>query len=107
MTLLTWLTYIAAAVLEVGGDALIRRGLRGGGYALVVAGFAVLGIYGLVVNLVKWDFARLLGAYVAFFAVVSVLVGAVFFKETVSAPTWLGLALIVAGGLVIQFGQAR
>jgi small multidrug resistance family-3 protein len=41
---------------------------------------------------------------VAFFALVSVLGGLLIFRETVPASTWLGLALIVVGGLVIQFG---
>ena len=99
-----WLVFIAAAILEVGGDALIRKGLRGSGLALIVAGFAVLGCYGLVVNIVRWDFSRLLGVYVAVFAVISVLAGRVVFRESVPVSTWIGLAVIVAGGLIIQFG---
>jgi small multidrug resistance family-3 protein len=54
---------------------------------------------------VKWDFSKLLGVYVAFFAVVSVLCGLLAFKEAVPISTWLGLGLIVTGGLVIQFGR--
>ena len=99
-----WLVFIAAAILEVGGDALIRKGLRGSGLALIVAGFAALGCYGLVVNIVRWDFSRLLGVYVAVFAVISVLAGRVLFRENVPVSTWIGLAVIVAGGLIIQFG---
>jgi drug/metabolite transporter superfamily protein YnfA len=99
-----WLVFIAAAILEVGGDALIRKGLRGSDLALIVAGFVALGCYGLVVNIVRWDFSRLLGVYVAVFAVISVLVGRVFFRESVPISTWIGLAVIVAGGLIIQFG---
>jgi len=99
-----WLVFIAAAILEVGGDALIRKGLRGSGLALIVAGFVVLGCYGLVVNIVRWDFSRLLGVYVAVFAVISVLAGRVVFRENVPISTWVGLAVIVAGGLIIQFG---
>ena len=104
MTITAWLIFIAAALLEVGGDALIRRGLRGAGLAFVVAGFFVLGCYGLVVNSVKWDFSRLIGVYVGFFALVSVLVGRIAFKETVPLSTWVGLALIITGGMVIQLG---
>ena len=95
---------LIAAVPEVGGDAVIRRGLRGGGLALVVAGFVVLGCYGIVVNLVPWEFSRLLGVYVGVFAAASVLCGRFVFGESVPASTWLGLALVIAGGLVIQFG---
>jgi small multidrug resistance family-3 protein len=105
MNFLAGLILIAAAVLEVGGDAVIRLGLRTGSPAVIVAGGVALGGYGLVVNLVKWDFSRLLGVYVAVFAVVSVLTGRFLFKEVVPLSTWLGLAVIVAGGLVIQLGQ--
>jgi small multidrug resistance family-3 protein len=59
-----------------------------------------------MVNSVKWDFSKLLGVYVAFFATVSVLCGLLAFKETVPISTWLGLGLIIIGGLVIQFGHA-
>jgi len=106
MTLLIWLAFVAAAILEVGGDALIRKGLRGSGWAVIAAGCVVLACYGLMVNTVKWDFSKLLGVYVAVFAVVSVLCGLLAFKETVPISTWLGLGLIIIGGLVIQFGHA-
>ncbi|MGO8749718.1 MAG: hypothetical protein ACLQNE_27495 [Thermoguttaceae bacterium] len=104
MTPLIWVAFVAAAVLEVGGDALIRKGLRGSGWAFIATGCVVLACYGLMVNTVKWDFSKLLGVYVAVFAVVSVLCGLLAFKETVPTSTWLGLGIIVAGGLVIQFG---
>jgi len=105
MNVIAWLTFIAAALLEVGGDAAVRRGLRGSGMAFIIAGFVVLGCYGLVVNSVKWDFSKLIGVYVGFFALVSVLVGRIAFKESVPATTWIGLVLIIVGGMVIQFGQ--
>jgi len=105
MNIVAWLIFLIAALCEVGGDATIRRGLRGSGIGFVVAGFVALGCYGLVVNSVKWDFSRLIGVYVGFFALVSVLTGRLVFKDVVPLSTWLGLALIIAGGLVIQFGQ--
>ena len=98
--------FVAAAVLEVGGDALIRKGLRGSGAALVAVGFAVLGSYGVVVNLLKIDFSRLLGAYVGIFAVVSVVFGQAVFDEHVPASTWLGLLVIVLGSVIIHVGRA-
>jgi len=103
-TVVIWVIFILAAALEVGGDALIRHGLRTRGFLLIAAGFLVLGAYGLMVNLVRWDFSRLLGVYVAVFAVISILSGRFLFKEAIPASTWSGLALIVLGGLVIQFG---
>ena len=63
MTLLIWLAFVAAAILEVGGDALIRKGLRGSGWAMIAAGCVTLAFYGLMVNTVKWDFSKLLGVY--------------------------------------------
>lgn len=105
MTLLAWVIFIAAAILEVGGDAVIRRGLRGGIVWFVILGFVTLGCYGVVVNTVKWDFSRLLGVYVAVFAVVSVLTGRFIFRESVPPTTWVGLAIIVVGGAVIQAGH--
>jgi len=103
--LLTFGVLIAAAALEVGGDALIRMGLRGRGIALVAVGFAVLGSYGIVVNLLRVDFSRLLGAYVGVFAAVSVVAGLVLFGDRVPASTWAGLALILGGSLVIHLGH--
>ena len=105
MTFFAWFVFIAAAILEVGGDAIIRKGLRGSIVWYIILGFLVLGSYGVVVNTVKWDFSRLLGVYVAVFAVVSVLTGRLLFKETVPPSTWIGLVIIVIGGVVIQAGH--
>ncbi len=55
--------------------------------------------------MVKWDFSKLLGVYVAIFAMVSILCGRFVFKENVPTSTWLGLAVILVGGLIIQFGH--
>jgi drug/metabolite transporter superfamily protein YnfA len=107
MKIFPWLFFAIAALLEVGGDAAIRRGLRGGGLLFILAGFIALGSYGVVVNSVKWDFSRLLGVYVAFFALVSVLCGRYLFRDSVAASTWVGLSLVIAGGLVIQFGHPQ
>ena|ERR1700722_209140 len=103
--LIAWLIFLAAAVLEVGGDAVIRKGLRGSGWIYVATGCLMLATYGVVVNLVKWDFSKLLGVYVAVFAAVSVLAGRFLFEEDVALTTWVGVGMIVLGGLVIQFGQ--
>jgi drug/metabolite transporter superfamily protein YnfA len=105
MTISTFLIFIAAAALEVGGDALIFKGIRGRGFALIAVGCAVLSCYGLVVNLVKWDFSKLLGVYVAVFAFLSVLTGRFVLKDEVPLSTWMGLGLIVVGGVVIQCGK--
>ena len=82
-----WLIFVVAALLEVGGDAVMRRGLRGRSLLFVVAGAVTLAGYGLVVNTVKWDFSKLLGVYVAVFALVSVLAGRFVFKDVVPLST--------------------
>ena len=104
MTLFIPLMLMVAACLEVGGDAVIRLGLRGSRPALVVFGMVLPALYGVAVNQVRWDFGRLLGVYVAVFAAVSVLAGRLVFGEHAPLSTWLGLALILTGGAVLQFG---
>ncbi len=96
-----------AAVFEVGGDALIRRGITGGGIILIALGFVVLGAYGMLVNLLGLDFTRMLGAYVGWFAVTSFLVGRFYFSECASTATWAGVVLVLVGSLVVQFGSGR
>ena len=105
MNSIAWLVFVAAALLEVGGDAAVRKGLHGRAALFIVAGCLMLGGYGLVVNMVRWDFSKLLGVYVAVFALVSVLWGRFLLKENVPLSTWVGVAIIAAGGLVIQFGR--
>jgi small multidrug resistance family-3 protein len=104
MTVLAWLFFVAAAALEVGGDAVIRKGLWGNELTLVGVGAVMLSFYGIAVNMVRWDFSKLLGVYVAVFATVAVLYGRFIFKENIHPSTWLGLAVIILGGLIIQFG---
>lgn len=98
---------LLAAALEAGGDALVRAGLHSqssGGRRLVflLAGALTLFLYGCVVNLPRWDFGRLLGAYVAAFFVMAQLISWLFFGQKPTLPILVGGALIVAGGLVIS-----
>jgi small multidrug resistance family-3 protein len=104
LPMIAWLVFVGSALLEVGGDAVVRKGLRGSSVAVIIIGGLMLACYGLLVNTVHWDFSKLLGVYVAVFAVVSVMAAKFVFAETVAVSTWLGLVIIVAGGLVIQFG---
>ena len=99
-----WLIFLGSALLEVGGDAVVRRGLRGTNVIIILAGGLMLAAYGLLVNMVRWDFSKLLGVYVAIFALVSVMCGRFVFGESIPNSTWAGLAIIIAGGMVIQFG---
>ena len=92
---------IFAAVLEVGGDALCRAGLRGSKWGLLIHGGVVLWLYGITVNAPWWHFGRLLGVYIAVFFVVSQAVAVSVFRESLSPIMLIGGALIVAGGLVL------
>ncbi len=102
---LAWIIFIGAAILEVGGDAVVRKGLRGSGLIIILTGCAMLGCYGLVVNMVRWDFSKLLGVYVAVFALINILFGRFVFQEEIPMATWIGLIVIISGGMIIQFGN--
>ena len=102
---MAWFVFVAAALLEVSGDAVIRCGLRGKRFGLMLAGSITLASYGFLVNSLKWDFSKMLGVYVGFFALVSVLFGRIVLYENVPMSTWLGLALIIVGCLIVQFGH--
>jgi len=94
---------IAAAVLEVGGDAAIRYGLVRSAWQWIALGASALVAYGLVVNTSRSiDFGRLLGVYIAVFFVVSQVFSVTWFGERPTAGILIGGALIVAGGAVIQ-----
>ena len=62
-TITALLLLLGAALLEAGGDAVIRAGLHGGGgwrrlIAFLVGGLVLLA-YGCLVNAPRWDFAPL------------------------------------------------
>ena len=102
MPLQAWAIFILAAVLEVGGDATIRFGLQGSQFLKIMLGALMLGFYGLVVNLVKWDFSKLLGVYVAAFTLVSFLFGRFLFGESIPPLRWVGLGVVFIGCAFIQ-----
>ena len=98
-------TLLLAAVLEMGGDAAIRRGLLRSTWAWLALGSLMLVAYGFVVNANRAiDFGRLMGLYIALLFVVSQALSIAVFRERPSASLVLGGALIVAGGAVIQLG---
>ncbi len=94
-----------AALLEAGGDAVIRRGLHGRSLVLLACGAAILFAYGVVVNTAPWDFGRLLGVYVAIFFVLAQVLDALVFGARPSVSILVGGALVVAGGLVVAVGK--
>jgi small multidrug resistance family-3 protein len=107
---LALLILFAAAVLEAGGDAIVRSGIHAGQLAqrilLFILGGCVLFAYGWVVNAPPWDFGKLLGIYVVFFFVVAQLISFFAFGQKPSIALLLGGSLIVAGGLVIGLAKS-
>ena len=92
---------ILAAILEVGGDALIRSGLKSNGILLLISGAAVLIAYGFMVNLTKLNFGRLMGIYIVLFFLVAQLVSVLIFKEKMPIGVIVGGTLVTAGGLLM------
>jgi drug/metabolite transporter superfamily protein YnfA len=89
-----------AALLEVGGDALVRIGLRSYGYPLAAGAFTLVA-YGVLVNQTSVDFNRLMGIYIAIFFVVSQTISLILFKQVPDDRILLGGGFIVTGGLLI------
>jgi drug/metabolite transporter superfamily protein YnfA len=92
---------ITAAMLEVGGDALIRVGLRGR-YAIMFAGAIALFAYGIMVNQSRLDFGKLMGAYIAVFFATSQIVALGWFHDIPDVKVVVGGALIMIGGVVMM-----
>jgi small multidrug resistance family-3 protein len=96
-----------AAFLEAHGDSFFQVGLhRSSGVGRVlpfVFGPVVVALYGMVVNVLRWDFGKLLGVYVVMFFLMAQLQAKVRFGQSPTPPIYAGGALIVAGGLVIAF----
>jgi small multidrug resistance family-3 protein len=101
MTLRTLIFLVVAAMLEVGGDALIRSGLHRRGVLLLLAGAATLVIYGVMVNLTKLDFSRLMGLYIVLFFLTAQAVAVLVFRERLDRSVIAGGSLVVLGGIVM------
>ena len=100
MILKTLAILILAAALEVGGDALIRIGLRGPAYLMAAGGLALFA-YGVLVNQGGVDFNRLMGIYIVIFFVVSQVISLILFKQVPDDRILLGGGFIITGGLLI------
>jgi drug/metabolite transporter superfamily protein YnfA len=97
---------LLAAVLEAGGDALIRSALHTSTTATRLPFFAfgavMLFSYGYLVNRPPWDFGRLLAIYIVFFFVVAQAISWLVFNQRPTTPIVVGGAFIVTGGVVMS-----
>lgn len=100
---------IAATVLEVSGDAIVRIALHnhsGVGFAragLFLLGAALLFGYGSFLNLAPLEFGQVVGLYIATLFVVWQVINFAFFRELPTLPILAGGVLILAGGAVVSF----
>ena len=98
-----------AALLEAGGDAVLRTALHSTGVLpralLFTLGGSLLIGYGLTVNAPPWEFGQLLGLYVVFFFVIAQAISWIGFRQPPSAAVLIGGGLIVTGGLVIALAK--
>jgi drug/metabolite transporter superfamily protein YnfA len=103
------LILLAAAVLEAGGDALVRSGIHASASStrllLLLTGGLVLFGYGYVVNAPPWDFGRLLGIYVVFFFVVAQVISWAAFGQKPDRFVIIGGCFVILGGLVMSIGS--
>lgn len=103
------LVLFLAALLEAGGDAVVRLGLRTNALwpraAFFLLAATLLFGYGWMVNRPPWDFGKLLGLYVVFFFVIAQLISWLAFRQMPSVSVLAGGSLILAGGAVIALAN--
>jgi hypothetical protein len=100
---LAWLIFIGAAILEVGGDAVIRKGLRGSGLLIIrMCHVGLLRPGGQYGEMGFFNTAwRLCGRLCAD----KHLVRTIRLPRRITTATWIGLIVIILGGIIIQFGN--
>jgi hypothetical protein len=98
---------LAATILEVSGDAVVRTAIYNHvGLARAVlffTGAALLFGYGTLLNLAPLEFGQVVGLYLATLFVVWQVVNFVAFRTLPTLPIVLGGSLVIAGGAIISF----
>ena len=107
----TLIILFVAALLEAGGDALVRNGLHASAnlsrIGFFLFGGFILFAYGYVVNKPPWDFGRLLGVYVVFFFIAAQLISYFFFHTAPNRSVLIGGLFIVVGGAIVTLGNSN
>jgi hypothetical protein len=101
---------IVATVLEVSGDAIIRKtiydytGTTRICFGLV--GMLLLFGYGYFLNLAPVEFGKVVGLYIATLFIVWQVINYITFKTIPTLPIIVGGAFVVLGGLIITFWKS-
>jgi uncharacterized membrane protein YhaH (DUF805 family) len=103
----TLILLLIATILEVSGDAVVRKALYdhgGTGRALLLClGAALLLGYGTFLNLSPLEFGQVVGLYLATLFIVWQIINFLAFRATPSLPSVVGGSLVIIGGAIITF----
>jgi hypothetical protein len=103
----TMILLLAATILEVSGDAVVRTAIYNHvglvRLGLFLAGGALLFGYGTLLNLAPLEFGQVVGLYLATLFVVWQVINFVAFRALPTLPIVLGGSLVIAGGAIITF----
>jgi drug/metabolite transporter (DMT)-like permease len=98
---------LAATILEVSGDAVVRTAIYNHGgpvrLGLFFAGATLLFGYGFILNLAPLQFGQVVGLYLATLLVVWQVINFIAFRTLPTPPIILGGLLVIAGGAIISF----
>ena len=98
---------LAATLLEVSGDAIVRMGIyqHAGAmrFTLLLGGGLLLLGYGCCLNLAPIEFGQVVGLYIAVLFIVWQVINFIAFRALPTLPVLCGGTLVVAGGLLITF----
>lgn len=106
-TLPVALIILIATILEVSGDALVRKAIYNyEGWiktAAILIGAVLLLGYGYCLNLAPVEFSKIAGLYIATLFIVWQTINYLTFKTLPDMPILIGGALIITGGFLVTF----
>ena len=103
---------IAATILEVSGDAIVRialhnhEGLTAIRFGLFVLGAALVFGYATFLNLAPLEFREVVGLYIATLFIAWQVINFAFFRTLPTVPVLVGGSLIVVGGALVSLWKA-
>jgi small multidrug resistance family-3 protein len=103
---------VAATIVEVSGDAVIRialynhPGISAARIGLFVLGAALVIAYSTFLNLAPLEFREVVGLYIATLFIIWQIVNFAFFRTLPTIPVAIGGSLIVVGGIIVSLWKA-